>query len=468
MDWIKKISEICFIFDAIIESSYDGLYVTDGQANTLKVNKAYERISGLKAEDVVGHNTQELVDQGYFNQSVTLEVLKARKPVTIMQDFLGGKKALVTGNPIFNDDATEIIFVLTNVRDITELDNVRKELEDSRRISEHYLSELKELRLYNLRNHDFVVKSEKMRNLVHAALKVADVDTSILISGETGVGKGHLAKIIHNNSHRSEKSFLKINCGAIPEALLESELFGYVRGAFTGARTYGKPGLFEVADGGTMFLDEIGDMPVNLQVKILDVLEEGQATRLGSTKPYNVDVRIIAATNTDLKEMVDQKTFREDLFYRLMVVPMHIPPLRERKEDIFPLINFFLEKFNSSLKKKKRILREVLDFLIVYNYPGNVRELKNLIERLVVMSESDLIGMEDVPLNLFDKESSYHLPKGCKMTFDINRFLKNIEASLINEAIKQCGTTYRAATYLGINQSTVVRKIHKYGIINAK
>jgi transcriptional regulator with PAS, ATPase and Fis domain len=381
-----------------------------------------------------------------------------------MQDILGGKKVLVTGNPIFSDDGTNIMLVLTNVRDITELDILRRKLEGSRRISEHYLSELKELRLRDLKDHNFIVKSEKMRNIVQMALRIAEVDTSILISGETGVGKGLLAKIIHNNSLRSEKTFLKINCGAIPETLLESELFGYIKGAFTGARPDGKPGLFEVAEGGTIFLDEIGELPLNLQVKLLDVLEERQATRLGSTKPYNVDVRIIAATNKDLKKMVNQKKFREDLFYRLMVVPIHIPPLRERKEDIFPLINFFLENFNRSLKRKKRILRDALDFLIVYSYPGNIRELKNLIERLVVVSESDLIGMENIPLSLLGKESSYHLPKGCNMILDLNRFLRNIECSLITEAIKQCGTTYKAAKYLGINQSTVVRKSQKYGI----
>ena len=450
--------------DAIIDSSYDGLYVTDGKANTMRVNKAYERISGLKAKDVIDHNMLELVEKGFFDQSVTLEVLKTRKSVTIMQDILGGKKVMVTGNPIFNENGAEIIFVLTNVRDITELDNLRKQLEGSRQISERYLSELKELRLHALKNHNFVVKSKKMENIIHTAVKVSEVDTSILITGETGVGKGLIAKIIHNNSHRSEKPFIKINCGAIPETLLESELFGYIRGAFTGARTDGKPGLFEVANGGTIFLDEISEMPLHLQVKFLDVLEDRQAIRLGSTKPFNVDVRIIAATNVNLNKMVDKKKFREDLFFRLMVVPIHIPPLRERKEDIFPLINFFLEKFNRSLKKNKRILRDALDLLMLYNYPGNIRELQNITERLVVMSESDLIGMEDIPLYLLDKESAYQLPQNCKMTLNLNRFLTNIEASLIKDAMQQYGTTYKAAKYLGINQSTVVRKIHKYSI----
>ena len=452
--------------DAIIESSYDGLYVTDGKANTLRVNKAYERISGLKAKDLIGHNMHELVEKGFFNQSVTLEVLKTRKSVTIMQDILGGKKAMVTGNPIFNENGTEIILVLTNVRDITELDSLRKQLEDSRQISERYLSELKELRRHTLQNQTFVAKSEKMENIVHTAVKVSEVDTSILITGETGVGKGLLAKIIHNNSHRSEKPFLKINCGAIPETLLESELFGYNRGAFTGARTNGKPGLFEVADGGTILLDEVDELPFQLQVKLLGVLDDKQVTRLGSTKPYNVDVRIIAATNVDLKQMVDEKKFRKDLFFRLMVIPIQIPPLRERKEDIFLLINFFLEQFNRSFKKKKRIMRDALDLLIAYNYPGNIRELQNIIERFVVMSESDLISADDIPLYILDKESAYQLDQDHKVTLNLKRILGITEASMIKDAIQKYGTTYKAAKHLGINQSTVVRKMRKYNIKN--
>ena len=452
--------------DAIIDSSYDGLYITDGKANTLRVNKAYERISGLKSKDLVDHNMHELVEKGFFNQSVTLEVLKTRKSVTIMQDILGGKKVMVTGNPIFNENGTEIILVLTNVRDITELDSLRKQLEDSRQISERYLSELKELRLHTLKNHNFVVKSEKMENIVHMAVKVSEVDTSILITGETGVGKGLLAKIIHNNSHRSEKPFLKINCGAIPETLLESELFGYNRGAFTGARTNGKPGLFEVADGGTILLDEVDELPFQLQVKLLGVLDDKQVTRLGSTKPYDVDVRIIAATNVDLKQMVDEKKFRKDLFFRLMVIPIQIPPLRERKEDIFHLINLFLEKFNRSFKKKKRIMRDALDLLMLYNYPGNIRELQNIIERLVVMSESDLISADYISLYILEKESAYQLDQGHKMTLNLKRILGITEASMIKDAIQKYGTTYKAAKHLGVNQSTVVRKMRKYNIKN--
>ena len=450
--------------DAIINSSYDGLYVTDGKANTLRVNKAYERISGLKAGNLVGRNMRELVEKGFFDQSVTLEVLRTQKPVTIMQDIRGGKKAMVTGNPIFDEDKNEIILVVTNVRDVSELDNLRKQLEDTRQISEKYFSELQELRLHSLKTEDFVVKSESMKNILQTAFKVAQVDTSVLISGESGVGKDLLARIIHNNSYRAEKSFIKINCGAIPETLLESELFGYERGAFTGARTEGKAGLFEVADGGTVFLDEIGELPFHLQVKLLSILEDEQVIRLGGTKPHHINVRIIAASNMNLEKMVEEKKFRRDLLFRLNVIPIHIPPLRERREDIFPSINFFLSRFNKVHKKRKRILGEALDLLTMYNYPGNIRELRNIIERLVVMSESDLVGVRDLPIYVLKKEPQGSFPVNCEIEVNLNRVMQGIEARLIEDAVCKYGTTYNAARYLGISQSTVVRKMQKYNI----
>jgi len=451
-------------YKPIINSSYDGLYVTDGKANTLRVNKAYERISGLKAGNLVGRNMRELVEKGFFDQSVTLEVLRTQKPVTIMQDIRGGKKAMVTGNPIFDEDKNEIILVVTNVRDVSELDNLRKQLEDTRQISEKYFSELQELRLHSLKTEDFVVKSESMKNILQTAFKVAQVDTSVLISGESGVGKDLLARIIHNNSYRAEKSFIKINCGAIPETLLESELFGYERGAFTGARTEGKAGLFEVADGGTVFLDEIGELPFHLQVKLLSILEDEQVIRLGGTKPHHINVRIIAASNMNLEKLVEEKKFRRDLLFRLNVIPIHIPPLRERREDIFPSINFFLSRFNKVHKKRKRILGEALDLLTMYNYPGNIRELRNIIERLVVMSESDLVGVRDLPIYVLKKEPQGSLPINCEIEVNLNRVMQGIEARLIEDAVCKYGTTYNAARYLGISQSTVVRKMQRYNI----
>lgn len=380
--------------DAIIESSYDGLYITDGQANTLRVNKAYERISGLRREDLIGCNMKELVEKGFINQSVSLEVLKRREPVTIMQEISSQntkKKVIVTGNPIFDEGKNEIILVVTNVRDITELEELREELEHRRDLSERYLSELTELRLDLFPKDDIIARSEKMKNIIRVAVKVAQVDTSILITGESGVGKGKLAKLIHQTSKRQDNPFIKINCGAIPETLIESELFGYEKGAFTGARTEGKAGLFEIAHNGTIFLDEIGEVPLHLQVKLLGILEDKQLIRVGGTKSKKVDVRVITASNSDLKKLVEEKRFRNDLFFRLEVIPLHIPPLRERKEDILPLIQLFLNRFNSSYGIKKKISADAIDCLLNYYYPGNIRELENIVERLVVVGQDELI-----------------------------------------------------------------------------
>jgi len=454
--------------DAIIDSSYDGLYITDGNANTLRVNKAYERISGLNAKDLIGRNMKDLVKEGIFDQSVTLQVLKRHEPVTIMQEIsghMGKKKVIVTGNPIFDESKKEIILVVTNVRDITELEDLKEELERRRDLSERYLSELTELRLDLFSKDDFIARSEKMKNIVRMAVKVAQVDTSILITGESGVGKGKLAKLIHQASKRKDNSFIKINCGAIPEPLIESELFGYEKGAFTGAKIEGKPGLFEIAHNGTIFLDEIGELPLHLQVKLLGILEDKQLIRVGGTKPKKVDVRVIAASNTDLKKLVEDKRFRHDLFFRLEVIPLHIPPLRERREDILPLIQHFLNRFNTSYGVKKGFSSEAIDCLLNYDYPGNIRELENIIERLVVVSNDDSIGYDDIPKYILEKQISSEVSSSApgqnnKLTCAVASF----EAKLLKNVIEKYGNTYKAAEVLGVNQSTIVRKMKKYKI----
>lgn len=454
--------------DAIIESCYDGLYITDGNANTLRVNKAYERISGLNAKDLIGRNMRDLVKEGIFDQSVTLEVLKKYEPVTLIQEIssdIGKKKVIVTGNPIFDEDKKEIILVVTNVRDITELEDLKKELEHRRNLSDKYLSELTELRLDLFSKEHFIARSEKMKNIIRMALKVAQVDSSVLITGESGVGKGKLAKLIHQASKRKDYPFIKINCGAIPEALIETELFGYEKGAFTGAKIEGKPGLFEIANNGTIFLDEIGELPLNLQVKLLGILEDKEVIRVGGTKPKKVDVRVIAASNTDLKKLTEEKRFRHDLFYRLEVVPLHIPPLRERREDIFPLIQHFLNRFNTFYGLKKKFTSEAIDCLINYDFPGNIRELENLIERLVVVGNDNMINIDDIPQYI---KRNLILTKEIPSDGDQNKKLSSaiatFEAKLIENVLQKYGTTYKAAEVLGVNQSTIVRKIKKYKI----
>jgi PAS domain S-box-containing protein len=460
---LTSFKQLTLQLDAIIESSYDGLYIADGNANTLRVNRAYERISGLKREQLLGRNLRDLVKEGLIDRSVTLEVLRLREPVTIMQDIAGETHVIVTGNPIFDKNG-DISLVVTNVRDITELNQLQRELEETLKISSRYQEELKALQNLEFVSDHFVVRSEKFSATLKQAVKVSPMITTVLISGESGVGKSLLARIIHKLSHRKDAPFVKISCGAIPESLMESELFGYETGAFTGARKGGKAGLLEVADGGTVFLDEIGELPLNLQVKLLDVLEDKEVTRLGATASRSVDIRLIAATSRDLKQMIKEGTFRKDLFFRLDVVPLRIPPLRERREAIIPLITHFLEKSNKTTGTRKRISPEVQDILMTYPFLGNVRELMNLVERMAILAEGDVIGLKELPIEVIEKSLSLRHGNLNEPIFLKNAVAK-LEAEMIRDAVSAHGTITIAAKALGIDQSTLSRKIKKYNMM---
>lgn len=442
--------------DVIIESSFDGIYITDGQANTLMVNKAYESITGLKREDLIGHNMHELVDSKLISQSATLLVLQDKTTKTIEQEFRNGKRALVTGTPILDSEG-EVAMVVTNVRDITALLTLRNQMEKNRELADKYLTEIEEMRLQLLNTSDIIAHDEQMLDTLRLAKRVSKVDTTVLILGETGVGKEEVAKFIHKNSSRHAHAFIKVNCGAIPENLMESELFGYDKGAFTGANKEGKMGLFEVANGGTLFLDEVGELPFDMQVRLLRVLQEHEIMRVGGLKPIKVDVRIIAATNRNLEEMVRAKRFREDLFYRLHVVPISILPLRERKEDILPLIQYYLTELNRKYGWQKSFSREAITALFEYPWPGNVRELKNIVERMIVMSDQDVIQRGD--LSVIPGFSS---DKGESPAQTANLSLKDavdqLEAELIEKAYLKHGNVRDAAKELKIDASTFVRK----------
>lgn len=457
---LDSFRQLSMQLDAIIESSYDGLYITDGNATTLRVNQAYERISGLRREDLVGRNMEDLVREGLIDRSVTLEVLRQQEPVTIMQDILGGRHVMVTGNPIYEKDG-RISVVVTNVRDITELNELRMELEETRKLSSRYQEELEELQKLAVVSDELIVKSKPFRAILKQAVKVSQVDASVLITGESGVGKSLLARIIHKISRRKEGPFIKIACGAIPESLMESELFGYEKGAFTGARPEGKAGLFEIGNKGTVFLDEIGELPLNLQVKLLDALEDKEICRVGGTAPVPVDFRLIAATKRDLKQMVKVGNFREDLFFRLSVIPLHIPPLRERKEAIIPLIDHFLKKTIKTTGKTKVIDPEAYERLTRYPFFGNVRELRNLVERTVILSENDTIRTEDLPSVPKEEDPSFYKERSDTPPI-LKEALAKFEAKLIREAVATCGTFSKAAEMLGVNQSTISRKVRKY------
>jgi len=444
--------------EAIIGSSYDGIYVTDGEANTIRVNRAYEDITGIKSSEVLGRNMRDLVGEGYFSESVTLKVLEERKSVTLSQKLKTGKHVLVTGNPFFDDEG-RIKMVVTNVRDMTDLDRLNQRLEESLEMTRAYRDKLQELQLSAYKDNEIIRVSRAMRSVYDLVERVCRTDATILFQGETGVGKDRIAEEIHAKSNRSEGGiFVKINCGAIPETLLESELFGYERGAFTGASKEGKPGLFEVADNGTLFLDEVESMPLVLQGKLLRVLQDFEITRVGGTTPKKVDVRLICASNQDLEEMVQQKKFRLDLYYRLRVIPVYIPPLRERVEDIPHLITLFLSRFNNKYFKEKVFSSAAMDTLIKYSWPGNVREMANLIERLVVITPGNRIGINDLPAEVYKVLEYKNICQG----ETLQEYLQCVEMSVIRNAINKYGNARRAAPHLGVNPSTLTRKLKKW------
>lgn len=452
-----ELSQLNKILKSVIDSSYDAIFVCDHNAVGLMMNEAYTRMTGVKPDELIGKKMEDLVKEGIISSSATLKVLEEKRSVTIVQS-VKGKELLVTGNPVFNEKG-EITHVVSNLRDMSELNRLREEIKENRELKERYLNELKRMKqkeLEELHLDGVIAQSEGIIEVLNLAKKLAKVDTTVLLLGESGVGKEVFANIIQSASPRANKPYIKVNCAAIPEHLLESELFGYERGAFTGAYEL-KKGYFEQADGGTIFLDEIGEMSLELQAKLLRVLQNYEIVRVGSTKPIKVDVRVISATNRDLEKMVEEGKFRNDLFYRLNVVPIRIPPLRERKADIPPLAYSFLNKINKRYGLNKRFSVDVIEQFERYDWPGNIREMENLIERLVITSDDDIITIENLPDHLLGVEE---LPR----TKSLKDTLEQVERKIIRDAIKKYKTTRKAAEALGVSQSTIVKKMKRLNI----
>ncbi len=457
IDTLQSISSLKML-EAIIQTSYDGIYITDGQAKTIMINNSYERITGLKGEQVIGQYMQDLVKNGIISKSATLKVLELKQPVTISQKFNTGKNALVTGTP-FYDTNGKIQMVVTNVRDITELEKLREKYNESKTENIKYKSLIEELKKQIAGNDFIVAEDEEMLNMLLLAKRVAQVDTTVIIYGETGAGKEVLAKYIYNNSLRNDKPFIKINCGAIPESLIESEFFGYADGAFTGAAKGGKIGTFEAANNGTLLLDEIGELPLSMQVKLLRVLQDGEIEKVGSNKTIKVDVRIIAATNRNLQEMVERGEFREDLFYRLNVVPLRVLPLRKRRSSIIPTVEYFMNIFNEKYGVEKTLSKDVLRYLYEYCWPGNVRELRNLVERIIITTIGDVIQVSDLPSHISEAVDMHHENV---IHTKLSDALECLEKDMIFKAYERHKNVRGAAKELGIDPSTFVRKRQKY------
>lgn len=453
----QELEELNKELESIFESSYDEIFVVDAKGIALKVNSACERNYGLKADEIIGKSVFELERIGIFTPSVTREVFKKKERVNKIQETKAGRHLLVTANPVFNNKG-EVIRIVCNSRELTEVLKLKKQLDEKEKLINEYNEQLNEMKEKQETYTEVIYESIQMQKIVELIEKLALVDSNVLLLGESGVGKTLLAKKIHDRSSRKEEKFYKLNCGAIPENLIESELFGYEEGSFSGAKKGGKKGIIEYSHKGTLFLDEIGELALHLQVKLLHVLQEKTFQRIGGTQDIAVDVRIIAATNKDLQEMVKEKRFREDLYYRLNVIPINIPPLRERKEDIYPLIKYYLDKVNEKYHKYHGLDPKTISILLDYEWPGNIRELENMIERLIVTADEEVITLDQLPHHLFAEQAA----KNNNEDISLKEWLEVKEKEIIETMYNKYNSSYKVAEVLKISQSSANRKIRKY------
>ncbi|QWU44220.1 sigma 54-interacting transcriptional regulator [Bacillus sp. NP247] len=458
---IEYIKDLNKDLHAILSSIYDEILVVNHKGELIRYSETViNDFWGSNLKDLLGKNLLDLEKKGLFSPSVTRLVLEKQKKVSVVQETKSGRKILAVGNPVFNENG-ELHRIIIASRDITEATRLKTELHEIKKISEQYKKELDDFKNKDRFLKKLIYCSPKMEQIINQAKKIADFSSNVLISGESGVGKEVIAQAIHQLGNRSSKPFLKLNCGAIPETLLESELFGYTKGAFTGADKNGKEGYFKRADQGILFLDEIGEMPLHLQVKLLRVLQEQEVIPIGSTISMKINVQIIAATNRSLEKMVESGTFREDLFYRLNVIPLRVPSLRERMEDVPVLAFHFLQQLNEKYNKNYHLTPDALNLLEFYSWPGNVRELQNMIERLVVSADDPVIEAEFVSKFLTPGYDFNKSKPVITRVLPLQEALHSVEEQLILLAMKQYKTTTKAAKALGISQSSVSRKYQK-------
>ena len=448
---------------AIFRSSSDGIWVCDGKGTVININEASEDLNGIQAKDTIGKNIIDVVKSGLFDRSVTLEVMETKRQVSILQYVQRTKKyLLVTGTPAFDDEG-DLFLIVVNERDMTQLNAIRDQLVQTRMVTEKFKDEIAELSMMELKKQQIIAGSKEMRQVLRVALKLAHLEANnILLLGESGTGKGLLAKFIHKNSKRGNKPFIQINCAALPESLLEAELFGYEKGAFTGARAEGKVGLFELSHEGTLFLDEIGDLPPSIQAKLLKYLDDHEVTHLGGLKAKKIECKIIAATNRNLERLVRRRSFRQDLFYRLNTFTLKIPPLRERAEDIFDLAEHYLGKYNKRYGSRKLFTPRSLEAMQAYPFPGNVRELKSVLKKAVVMSERETL--DDFMARNLEEASAREIPsdRGKKERMSLPEEVYALERKILKDALTRCKSTREIAKLLGTSQPTIVRKLKKH------
>jgi len=454
--------------DAIFKGSSDGLWILDSTGQIININTVSEMINGVSAKDVIGRNIYDLIDEGVFEGVVTPEISRTKRQFSTLSYIKKtGKRVLVTGTPILDEEGN-VSLIVSNERDLTHWNAVKENLERSRKVAEKYKDEFEELRLLASWRKEIVAESKEMKQVLRVGMKLARMGASnILIEGESGTGKGLLAKFIHDSGNRKSKSFIQINCAALPESLLEAELFGYEKGAFTGAGEQGKIGLFELAHEGTLFLDEIGDLPLSVQAKLLKYLDDQEILPLGGIRRKKVDCSVIAATNQDLKRLTEQNRFRRDLFFRLNTFMIHIPPLRHRPVDIVKMVEFFLAIYNKEYRVHHRITAKAIHQLQAYPFPGNVRELQNIMRKAVVLSENDVLdGFVADSIGAGDKTAGKETKSlaGLPYPIRLQDKVQGLEKEILSDAFRRFKSTRKIAQNLGTSQSSVMRKMQKYRI----
>ena len=460
-----EMKELILQLDVIIDTISEGVWVCDGKGNVLRVNPVSADMNNVKAPDVIGRNMADLEAEGYFSECATLEAIKTKKTATrLVLLHRTNTMVIATARPFF-DKKGNLKMIVGTERDISKLEELHLFLRQQALLQNSLKEHINELKTLNQLTHNIIAKSESMIHVLNQVSRVSHVGSTVLILGESGVGKTTIADLIHKNSSRSEKPFFSISCSSIPETLLETELFGYEKGAFTGAKDIGKKGLIEMADGGTLFLDEIAELSMASQSKFLKFLDEGTFFRVGSTKKQEVDVRIVAATNQDLQDLVKTGAFRLDLYYRLNVISIRIPPLRERHACVISLIRHYINYFSSRMKTKRIISPKALEILTTYSYPGNVRELINICERIVVMTKREYVMPGDLPRQVLKSVQTenvdfYDLIQGETLP----EFMARIESRILVKTKTRYGSQEKMACALGVTQPTINRKMKKYGL----
>lgn len=450
-------------YKAMVEYLGEEIFVSDGTGRILFVNPASVRMIGLPVDRIVGRSAEDLEKEGYFSVSSTMEVVRLRRTVNVLQKLKDGRTVLATSVPIFDKEQDKIEMIISTSKDVDAVNELLHTVEKQAMEIEKTKAEINNLRGSMFEAEGFISGDPIMNELKDTLIRVAPLAVSVLIQGETGVGKEVVARSLHRFSNRSNEPYIKINCGTIPEQLIESELFGYEKGAFTGANTEGKKGKVEMAHMGTLFLDEIGELPLSLQVKLLDFLQDGSFTRIGGTERRKVNARVIAATNRDLKKMCEEGKFRKDLYYRLNVIPINIPPLRDRSGDIDVLSKYFVSRCNSRYRCHKRMENGLLEIFTQYNWPGNVRELENVIERLFIMTEDGVIKKENLKCVIYENGETSAIPGITNISIRPLKEAKwELEKQLVSKAYQTYRSTYKVAEVLHIDQSTVVKLLHKH------